>query len=267
MSWSTPEAELVAAATALRVVGIPALPLWAHLLSEDRKIKFREDNEAMIRVMKTGRNPTMRSLGRTHRISVAWLHERFAQGDFELAYEKSDKQAADVMTKAFTDANKWAVVCKLVNHVRPKELAALMASESSMQGVTPQPSRSPGAPAKSLQLGQVITLPEKQVRDMTAALEKIDWPKQSRTVVRGKGTCVGATFDPKGPRLGSYTDRSKDAIRIINSCIQSVPEFRGFEWGSLQINKNSVSTPHVDRNNTGPSVIILLGQFTGGRFE
>jgi hypothetical protein len=53
---------------------------------------------------------------------VAWLHERFTRGDFELAYEKSDQQAADAMTKAFTDVSKWEHVCALMNHVLPDKL-------------------------------------------------------------------------------------------------------------------------------------------------
>ena len=36
---------------------------------------FHEDNQAMIRVVATGKNPTMRYLVRTHRVSVAWLHD------------------------------------------------------------------------------------------------------------------------------------------------------------------------------------------------
>jgi hypothetical protein len=198
---------------------------------------------------------------------VAWLHERFAQGDFELAYEKSDRQAADVMTKAFADANKWASVCQLVNHIWPKDLSARLEAPGVEQTVKTAALKALGAPAEPMVIGQVVSLSEQHVQRMEAALAKIDWPKQSRAVVRGQGTCVGATFDPKGPRLGTYTEKSKSDIRVINECIRSMPEFDSFVWGSLQINKDSVSAPHVDKNNTGPSVIILLGTFTGGAFK
>jgi hypothetical protein len=36
---------------------------------------FREDNQAMARVVEAGENPTMRHLQRTQRVSLAWLHE------------------------------------------------------------------------------------------------------------------------------------------------------------------------------------------------
>ena len=80
VSHSTTQSEVVAADTALRTIGIPALELWAVLFKRpDAVITFHEDNQAMMKVMETGRNPTMRHLGRTHRVSIAWLHERFIE--------------------------------------------------------------------------------------------------------------------------------------------------------------------------------------------
>ena len=77
VSHSTPEAEIVATAFALRAVGMPALSLWHTLLPHRPVILVHEDNQAMLRVVETGKIPTMRYLHRTHRVSVAWLHARF----------------------------------------------------------------------------------------------------------------------------------------------------------------------------------------------
>ena len=59
-----------------------------------------EDNSAMIRVVESGRNPTMRYLHRTHRVSVAWLHEQLSSGrdGVELIYEDTTRMAADIFT-------------------------------------------------------------------------------------------------------------------------------------------------------------------------
>ena len=38
-----------------------------------------------------------------------------------------------------------------------------------------------------------------------------------------------------------------------------------FEYTTIQINKNIMSPPHVDKNNIGPSYIIGLGDYTGGK--
>eukprot|EP00971_Amphidinium_carterae_P267617 5308821-Amphidinium_carterae.1 len=120
VSHSTPEAEIVAADTALRLVGLPAIPLLEFALGSTAgvgngstarsrhgkdgcKIQFQEDNEATIAVFKTGKNPTMRYLGRTHRVSIAWLHEVFKGDNMILNKCDTSLQAADIFTKSFTD--------------------------------------------------------------------------------------------------------------------------------------------------------------------
>ena len=62
---------------------------------------------------------------RTHRISVAWLYERFKQGDLKLVYEESSKMCADIFTKAFTDVNKWNEVRDLIGIFDTKTLQQL----------------------------------------------------------------------------------------------------------------------------------------------
>ena len=122
MSHSTPEAEIVAADTARRVCGLPALDLWHEILPDKPALLFHEDNQCMIVVVRSGRNPTMRYLKRTHRASVAWLHERFKEPDLQLVYELSAKMAADIYTKGFTDGQKWECVRGLINVFDPKIL-------------------------------------------------------------------------------------------------------------------------------------------------
>ena len=101
VSHSTPEAEIVAADAAARTCGIPALILWSVILAHVKCIYFHEDSQAMIQMMETGKNPTMRYMGRAHRTDVANLHEIFAGSEFILAYGAFTKMAADIYTKAF----------------------------------------------------------------------------------------------------------------------------------------------------------------------
>ena len=56
-SWSTPEAELVAGAFGLHTEGIPAVSLMNVITQRQSQLQFREDNQAMIRVCETGKNP------------------------------------------------------------------------------------------------------------------------------------------------------------------------------------------------------------------
>ena len=64
----------------------------------------------------------MRYLHRTHRVSVARLHEAYTRDDFQLLYEKTDRMCAEIYTKAFTDTSKWDAACGLINIVDPKVL-------------------------------------------------------------------------------------------------------------------------------------------------
>ena len=122
VSHSTPEAELVAADLALRSYGIPALPLWELILGRALTIVFHEDNQAMIQIMKSGKSDKLRHVGRTHRVSIHWLHERFQEPHYKLEYCESADQAADVFTKAFQDRLRWARACELINHVVPSQV-------------------------------------------------------------------------------------------------------------------------------------------------
>eukprot|EP00969_Alexandrium_andersonii_P044472 1952070-Alexandrium_andersonii.AAC.1 len=49
----------------------------------------------------------MRHLERTHNCSVKWLHEQHDRGLYKLNKIDTNFQAADVVTKPFTDGKKW----------------------------------------------------------------------------------------------------------------------------------------------------------------
>ena len=122
MSQSTPEAELVALNHGLRSVAIPGADMWA-VLAPGRKLVCHEDNEVAIRVCKSGRNQTMRHLGRVHGITVAWLHEQYVAGLFDLDYEPSASMAADIFTKGFTNGDVWGAVSRLVSVLDPGDIS------------------------------------------------------------------------------------------------------------------------------------------------
>lgn len=114
VSHSTPEAELVAADLAIRTEGLPALQLWDKALGREAHLDFEEDNQAAIRIMESGKSNNIRHLARTHRVDLAWLHEQVVYGAAVLRYCDSNKMAADIFTKAFSSAEKWGDVCKLI---------------------------------------------------------------------------------------------------------------------------------------------------------
>ena len=107
VSHSTPEAEIVAAAYAMRQCGLPAMAIWEILLKRKVQLNFFEDNESTIRVCKTGKNPTMRHLNRTHGVDVKWLYIVFGMPNIQIGHCKTEHMAADVFTKAITNVSVW----------------------------------------------------------------------------------------------------------------------------------------------------------------
>jgi len=168
VSHSTPEAEIVAADLALRTEGIPAIELWSKLLGKDLKIVFHEDNQAMIAVCKSGKNPTMRHLNRTHKVDIAWLHERFQEPEFELVYTVTTEQAADIFTKGFTDRDKWRHAQSLINHFVPHEFWTALPSTGGFKNAAGKDKSSKPA-AAATELGGIEAKPANELMDVAAA--------------------------------------------------------------------------------------------------
>eukprot|EP00969_Alexandrium_andersonii_P003568 154292-Alexandrium_andersonii.AAC.1 len=61
----------------LRTMLLPSLTLWGTLLGRKVGAYVCEDNQACFQIAKSGANPTMRHLERTHRCDVQWIHERY----------------------------------------------------------------------------------------------------------------------------------------------------------------------------------------------
>ena len=74
-----------------------------------------EDNDAVIKMCKKVRAPTMRHVQRTHRVDVDALLERIHKdkGIF-IKYTNTKLQIADIFTKGSFTINLWNQLCKLL---------------------------------------------------------------------------------------------------------------------------------------------------------
>ena len=61
VSHSTVEAEIVAADHAIRMTGLPALPLWENIFNRPLVLEVYQDNQATARIMSTGRAPYIKT--------------------------------------------------------------------------------------------------------------------------------------------------------------------------------------------------------------
>ncbi len=76
---STPEAEIVAADAGLRTEALPALPLWEILLKREVRAEFKEDNEAVIKICRSGGSQKLMHMNKTHRVDAASIAEQFGK--------------------------------------------------------------------------------------------------------------------------------------------------------------------------------------------
>ena len=111
---------------------------------------MHEDNQAALQIVRSGRNPTLRHLRRTHKVCITWLCEALQHPDICVLHDKSSNQAADVFTKPFVDARKWSHACRLFGLGRRGELADLIRErcESFLMPVPEDTSPPPSSPSR-----------------------------------------------------------------------------------------------------------------------
>jgi hypothetical protein len=119
VSHSTLEAEIVAADYAMRAEGMPALTLLEAILARKVKLSMMDDNEAMIKICHSGKNPTMKYFNRTHKVGVSWLMEVFGLANINIYKIDTKLQAADIGTKHITCIHTWKSNCILINLSEP----------------------------------------------------------------------------------------------------------------------------------------------------
>ena len=75
-----------------------------------------EDNEAVIKMIKKGRSPTMRHVSRTHRVVLDWLFDRISlDPKIQIKYIDTKNQLADILTKGNFTRDEWNHMLSLFN--------------------------------------------------------------------------------------------------------------------------------------------------------
>ena len=73
-----------------------------------------------------------------------------------------------------------------------------------------------------------------------------------------------------GSVLSWFNDRAHKVIVDLNAWIKEQLDRVGlndFRWSSIQLNVDTVAKLHRDRNNVGPSLILVFGSHSGGGFQ
>ena len=89
-------------------------------------------------------------------------------------------------------------------------------------------------------------------------------PKEDRCLSTGTDPKKGMCFYKSKESLRSYTVKSGP---YFDACIKVLPDEWKQSCNTVTINKNVVCSPHRDRGNQGKSLILFLGDFTGGELH
>ena len=98
VSRSTPEAELVALMDSLTVSGIPLLCVTDSLQFKT-KLMVLSDSTSAQAATEHPLTSALRTMTRTHDISLAWLAQQLERGTFDITYVSSEDNIGDVGTK------------------------------------------------------------------------------------------------------------------------------------------------------------------------
>ena len=96
-----------------------------------------QDNQATMRVLQTGKAPTLRHFPRAHGVSLKWIFNA-VKDHANLCDCNTDVMAADIFTKHFINEEKWVAACKLIGIASPKKWKAITeVKQSKTKQATP----------------------------------------------------------------------------------------------------------------------------------
>ena len=96
------------------------------LLQKSVAVVFKQDIEALIKILKTGYSPKLQHVGRVHRINVASVAEILAEDSISCDYCPTQDQVANGLTKVILPS-EWPRMLQQLCLELPSETLALVA--------------------------------------------------------------------------------------------------------------------------------------------
>ena len=94
--------------TNLDLPTIDHVPSSVTLCGSNALLYVFEDNEAVIKMIITGRSPTMRHVSRIQRVALDWLFDRIKlDPKIQILYIDTKHQPADTLTKGNSTRDEW----------------------------------------------------------------------------------------------------------------------------------------------------------------
>ena len=105
-------------------------------------------------------------------------------------------------------------------------------------------------------------------QELYELLKKTKFPKNNkRYIASNNGSCMTLTFGITGLNNRSWVSVQNNKHKILYEALKKYADEIDplFSYTSITVNKNFKSYPHLDKNNSGMSMIIAMGDFSGGR--
>ena len=95
---------------------IDAVPSNVQSARQEALLYLFEDSEAVIKMIRKGRSPTMRHVSRTHRVALDWLFDRInLDPKIQIKNNDTKNQLADILTKENFTRDEWNHLLTLFN--------------------------------------------------------------------------------------------------------------------------------------------------------
>ena len=95
---------------------IDSVPSNVQSSRQEALLYVLEDNEAVVKIIITGRSPTKRHVSRTHRVALGWLFDRInLDSKIQIKYIDTKIQLADILTKGNFMRDEWNHLLCLFN--------------------------------------------------------------------------------------------------------------------------------------------------------
>ena len=157
-------------------------PLTHILLKVSLSCTFFEDNKAVIKMLITGRSPTMRHVSRTYRVALHWLFDRInLESKIHIKNVDTKNQLADMLTRgSFTPSSFLFNImsfsmfpCRhfsdfLSDHqVRKQSAMSKRCQKTTSNEGSPMAKQKPTIPAKARPINLVMRSPRREKRLFT----------------------------------------------------------------------------------------------------
>ncbi|CAE7029195.1 GIP [Symbiodinium natans] len=103
-SRSTTEAEIISLSPGVFGEALPMQQFMEKVFGREVLLQCHQDNSAVIQIVHAGYSPKLRHVSKTHRIDLSSLYEVYEDPYVRLTYINTDKQRADIFTKALAPA-------------------------------------------------------------------------------------------------------------------------------------------------------------------